>query len=83
MIDFENGKLDFSEYPSEQTICKLAEALDADEEELLLMAKKIPDTVRERVLERPDVFRRIAHLDDEALDALMSCMDNCIPPKPR
>ena len=72
----ENGKLEFSEFPSEATIHKLADALDGDEEELLIMAKKIPETIRERVLERPDVFRKIARLDDRALDRLMAQLES-------
>jgi len=38
----ENAKLTFGDYPSEELICKLAEALDADPNELLLLAEKIP-----------------------------------------
>ena len=41
----ENGKLDFGDYPSEDLIRRLAAALDADEEELLLLAEKIPEAV--------------------------------------
>ena len=36
----ENGRLDFGDYPSETLIRKLAEALEADVDELLLLAKK-------------------------------------------
>lgn len=67
----ERGKLDFAEYPSRALICKLAHALDADEDELLLLAKKIPTQIKERVLERPDAFRKLAGLDDRALDRLL------------
>jgi transcriptional regulator with XRE-family HTH domain len=67
----ENGRLDFGDYPSEALIHKLADALDGDVEELLLLAQKIPDPIRKRVLERPDAFRRIAALDDRELDAVM------------
>jgi hypothetical protein len=52
-------------------IRKLAKALEADVDELLLLAKKIPPDIRERVIERPDAFRKIASLDDEALDAVL------------
>src|SRR4051794_31093860 len=38
----ENERLDFADYPSDDLIVKLAAALDADADELLLMAKKIP-----------------------------------------
>ena len=39
----ESEKLDFAQYPSEDLIRKLAKALEADVDELLLLAKKIPD----------------------------------------
>ena len=67
----ESEKLDFAQYPSEDLIRKLAKALEADVDELLLLAKKIPPEIRERVIERPDAFRKIASLDDEALDAVL------------
>jgi transcriptional regulator with XRE-family HTH domain len=40
----ENEKLTFGDYPSEELVCKLAEDLDADPNELLLLAEKIPPT---------------------------------------
>jgi transcriptional regulator with XRE-family HTH domain len=52
----ENERLDFAQFPSEELICKLAVALEADEDELLILAKKVPPKIRERVLERPDAF---------------------------
>ncbi len=67
----ENGKLDFASFPSEDTIRKLAKALDADEDELLLMAKKIPPDIRDRVIEKPDAFRKLAQLDDATLEKLL------------
>jgi transcriptional regulator with XRE-family HTH domain len=67
----ENDKVDFAAFPSEATIRKLAKVLDADVDQLLLMAEKIPDQIRRRVLERPEVFRLIAELDDKALDRLV------------
>ncbi len=71
----ENGKLDFSDYPSEKLIRKLGNALGGDVDELLLLAEKMPDEIRKRVVERPDVFRKIARLDDEALDWLVATID--------
>jgi transcriptional regulator with XRE-family HTH domain len=71
----ENEKLDFGDYPSEKLILKLAHSLGADEEELLLLARKIPARIRKRVLERPAVFRRIASLDDRAMDDLIRRLD--------
>lgn len=67
----ENDKVDFAAFPSEETIRKLAKVLEADVDELLLMAEKIPDRIRKRVLERPEAFRLIADLDDKALDRLV------------
>ena len=72
----ENEKLDFGDYPSEELILKMAAALDADEDELLILAKKIPERIRNRVLERPDAFRRIADLDDEALNRLLEDLED-------
>jgi transcriptional regulator with XRE-family HTH domain len=67
----ENEKLEYGDYPSDALICKLAKALDADADALLILAKKIPPQIRRRVLERPDAFRKLAELDDTALDRLM------------
>ena len=50
---------------------KLAKALEADEEELMLLAEKVPDSIRRRVIERPDAFRQLAKLDDKALDRVL------------
>lgn len=67
----ESEKLDFAQYPSEGLIRKLAEALKADVDELLLLAKKIPPDIRDRVIERPDAFRKIASVDDKTLDEIV------------
>jgi transcriptional regulator with XRE-family HTH domain len=67
----ENDRVDFAAFPSEETIRKLAKVLEADVDELLLMAEKIPDHIRKRVLEKPDAFRMIAKLDDKSLDKLV------------
>lgn len=71
----ENQKLSFGEFPSTELIVKLAKVLDADADELLLHAKKIPETIRQRVIQRPDVFRRIALLDDRRLDEVLAFLD--------
>ena len=61
----------YGDYPSEALIHRLADALDADEDEMLLLAEKIPQQVRQRVLQRPDAFRAFAACDDATLDKLM------------
>ena len=68
----ENEKLAFADFPGEALIVKLAAALDADADELLIMAKKIPAQIKKRVLERPEAFRKLACLDDAALDVVMA-----------
>jgi transcriptional regulator with XRE-family HTH domain len=72
----ENQKLSFGEFPSNDLIIKLASALDSDPDDLLLLAEKIPDAIRKRVLQRPDVFRRIADLDDERLDEVLAFLED-------
>lgn len=77
----ENAKLTFGDYPSEELICKLAEALDADPNELLLLAEKIPPAIKQRVRERPDVFLKLATLDDATLDAFLVRLGGGVSPK--
>jgi transcriptional regulator with XRE-family HTH domain len=71
----ENQKLSFGEFPSDELIVRLARALDADSDELLILAEKIPDVIRKRVLQRPDVFRRLSGLDDRKLDAVLEFLE--------
>ena len=71
----ENGKLDFGDAPGEGLILKLAAALGADADELLLLAHRIPERIKKRVLERPDAFCRLAALDDAALDRVLASAD--------
>jgi HTH-type transcriptional regulator, competence development regulator len=71
----ENERLDFADYPSDDLIGRLAKALDADEDELLLLAKKIPAQIKKRVLERPEAFRKLAGLDDDALDRVLEAVE--------
>lgn len=72
----ENEKLDFAQFPSEPLIRSLADALDADVDELLLLAQKIPDPIKKRVIERPDAFRKIASLDDDTLNKLLEDLED-------
>src|SRR5262249_23130069 len=59
-------------YPSEELILKLAKALGVEADELLLLARKISERIRRRVLERPDTFRVLAALDDATLDLVLA-----------
>lgn len=71
----ENGKLSFGDYPSEKFIHKLAGELEADEDELLLLADKVPASIRQRIRQRPELFRRLARLDKQSLDAIESSLN--------
>ena len=66
----ENGKLHFGDYPSEKFIHKLASELDADEDELLLLADKVPASIRSQIRQNPELFRKLARMDRQALRRL-------------
>jgi transcriptional regulator with XRE-family HTH domain len=72
----ENQKLSFGEFPGDDLIVKLARVLEADPDELLLLAEKIPAAIRKRVLQRPDVFRKMANLNDRALDEVLAFVEH-------
>lgn len=71
----ETGSLDFGDFPSEALIRKLAKALEADLDELFVLAQIVPDRIKRRVLERPDAFRRLAELKDRELDAVLRSVE--------
>lgn len=71
----ERERLHFGDYPSAKFIQKLADELDADKDELLLLADKVPDALRQRIRERPEVFSAVAELDDAAMDRLLKQLD--------
>lgn len=60
----------FGDYPSEKFIPKLAEGLNAVEDELLLLADKVPSAIREKIRQRPELFRKLAEMDKKALDSV-------------
>lgn len=70
----ETGRMTYGEYPSEALIHKLAGALDADDDELLVLAEKIPEKIKRRVLQRPEAFSRLADLDDGKLDEVLKAL---------
>ena len=72
----EKERLQFCDYPSEKFIHKLADALQCDEDELLLLTDRVPPAIQMRVLERPQAFRRIAELDDRTLDRLLDQIES-------
>ena len=75
----ENDRLDDQQTPREETIQRIARVLDADVDELLLLAKRIPDAYRDRILSRPGVFRKLLNLSDTALDELVRSIEENRP----
>ena len=67
----ENERLNFGDYPSDALIHRLAEALDVNEDELVILAERVPERIRSRVLERPEVFTALAECDDKTLDKVL------------
>jgi transcriptional regulator with XRE-family HTH domain len=67
----ENHKLEEGHNPSEKLIHKLATELDGDAEELVLLAEKVPEPIRKRFCERPDVFRVVARMNDKEMDIFL------------
>ncbi|MEZ6059300.1 MAG: helix-turn-helix transcriptional regulator [Planctomycetaceae bacterium] len=72
----ENDRLDADQTPREDTLQKLAKALNTDADELLLLARRIPDSFRDRILAKPAVFRRILSLSDDALADLLDNVES-------
>lgn len=70
----ENERLNFGDYPSDALIHRLAEALEAEEEELTVLAERVPDRIRKRVLQRPEVFGALADCDDKTLDKVLGAI---------
>lgn len=68
----ENERLNYGAYASDDLIHRLAKALDGSEDELRILAKRIPEPVKRRVLQRPDAFLVFATCDDVTLDRLLS-----------
>ncbi len=71
----ENHKLEDGHGPSEKLIHKLAAELNASEDELLLLAEKVPEPIRKRFIERPEIFLKLASMDDATLNDLMRTID--------
>ena len=68
----ENERLHFGDYPSEKFIHKLADELDADENELLLLTDRVPEHIRVKIRQRPELFEALAECDEDTLDRVYS-----------
>lgn len=71
----ENQKLSFGEFPIDELIVRPARALDANPDVLLILAQKVRDMIRKRVLQRPDVFRRLSRPDDKKIDTVLAFLE--------
>jgi len=71
----ENDRLDDEQTPREETLQRIAKALDADPDELLLLARRIPDSYRDRILSQPGVFRKLLNLSDADLEDLVGQLE--------
>ena len=64
----ENERLNAGDYPSESFVHKLADALETDKDELLLLTDRVPVAILRRIQQRPEAFRAFAQLDDNSMD---------------
>jgi len=71
----ENDRLDDEQTPREETLQRIAKALNADPDELLLLARRIPDAYRDRILSRPGMFRKLLNLSDVALEEMVAQLE--------
>ena len=67
----ENDRLEADQTPREDTLNSIAQALAADVDELLLLARKIPDSIKQRIIQKPELFRKIVSLSDDELERLL------------
>lgn len=66
----ERGRLDFGDSPSESLIHRLADVLDGDEDELLLLAHRIPAAIAETIFGHPEIFRDLARCNEDQLQQI-------------
>ncbi len=67
----ENNRLDTGGFPSESLIHRLADVLQADEDELLLLARHLPRGMADRIFEQPEIFRVLAKCPPAKLQSVV------------
>lgn len=70
----ENERLNYGDYASDALIHRLAESLGGSEDELRILAMRVPEPIKRRVLQRPDVFLVLSNCDDATLDRVLSIL---------
>jgi transcriptional regulator with XRE-family HTH domain len=68
----ENNRLDFDGSPSESLIHRLADVLEADEDELLLLARHLPQAMADRIFEQPELFRVLTEFPPTKLKSVVN-----------
>lgn len=67
----ENDRLEADQTPREDTLKSIASALSADADELLLLARRIPESISNRILHNPSIFKKVLSLSDTELEDLL------------
>lgn len=77
----ENGRLNFGDYPSNELIQRLADTFKISSDELMLLAERVPDRIRKRILQKPELFSLLADCRDDLLDRLLIQLRRAVPKK--
>ena len=67
----ENNRIDSGGSPSESLIHRLADVLEADEDELLLLARHLPQGMADRIFEQPELFRVLTEFPADELRSVV------------
>lgn len=68
--------MDFEDGPGDDLILRPMESSEADADGQLFVARKIPESVRRRAIQRPNLSLTPATLDDEKLDQNLEDLDD-------
>jgi transcriptional regulator with XRE-family HTH domain len=66
----ERGRLDFGDSPSESLIHRLADALEGDEDELLLLAYRISAMIKEQIFDHSEILLDLAWCNEDQLQKI-------------
>jgi len=73
----ENGQL--KNFPSTETIIKIAEVLQADADKLILLAEKVPENIRKTIVNDDlavALLRKMPSMTKEQLDKIKGLVEN-------
>jgi len=66
----ENERPHFGDYAPDKFIHKSADELETDEDELLVLADKVPVEIRKKIWQHPSLFPAVAGLDEKEIEHL-------------